>query len=109
MRRLSAALGWSAFGKRPTDVAPISRRSENGRCAGSSGASVTLARVTGEVLQWFADRGFGFIAPDAGGRRVFFHANSVERGVGIHVGDRVEFGTLQEPKGLRAVGVRMVG
>lgn len=70
---------------------------------------MTLDRETGEVLRWFPDRGFGFIAPDAGGSRcAFFHITSLERGVGVHVGDRVEYSSVTEAKGPRAVAVRVV-
>lgn len=66
------------------------------------------ARDTGTVVRWIAARGFGWIAPDAGGRGVFFHITSLPRGVGVHVGDRVEYLPVAEAQGLRALGVRMV-
>ena len=65
-----------------------------------------VARDTGTVVRWLAARGFGWIAPDAGGRGVFVHATSLERGTGLKVGERVQYLTVKDAKGARAVGVR---
>jgi len=32
---------------------------------------------TGTIEKWWADRGYGFITPDLGGREIFFHFNSI--------------------------------
>lgn len=51
----------------------------------------TATRGSGTVVDWFDDRGYGFI--EAGdGRRLFFHISAVrERVARAHVGDRVTF------------------
>ncbi len=36
--------------------------------------------MRGRVTDWKDDRGFGFIEPEAGGERVFFHISGVARG-----------------------------
>lgn len=53
-------------------------------------------------------KGFGFIAPAAGGEDVFFHATGLSGGTNfasLREGDAVEFEVEQGAKGLRAVGV----
>jgi CspA family cold shock protein len=63
----------------------------------------------GTVKRWFADRGFGFVAPDAGGKDVFLHARSLPPGTVVGEGDRVEFEIKTEPSGkLRAASVRLI-
>lgn len=45
---------------------------------------------TGRIAAW-TDRGFGFIAPDAGGRNVFAHVTGFDEFARPQVGDRVEY------------------
>ena len=49
----------------------------------------------GKLKMWNADRGFGFIAEDAGGPDMFLHINELKTaGIdpdGIKVGDRLTF------------------
>jgi CspA family cold shock protein len=49
----------------------------------------------GKLKMWNADRGFGFIAEDAGGPDMFLHVNELKTaGIdpdGIKVGDRLTF------------------
>lgn len=56
-----------------------------------------------------ADKGFGFITPDEGGRDVFVHRSNVsglDRDEGLSVGETVEYEVENSPKGLSAVNVR---
>jgi CspA family cold shock protein len=54
------------------------------------------------------DKGFGFIAPEDGGKDIFFHTNSL---VGVQFndlreGDAVTFEVEDSPKGKNAVNVQ---
>jgi CspA family cold shock protein len=56
------------------------------------------------------DKGFGFIAPEEGGKDIFFHSNSL---VGVQFndlreGDAVTFETEDSPKGKNAINVERV-
>lgn len=62
----------------------------------------------GTVARYDAERGFGFITPDAGGADLFVHV-SVLRGVGdLAEGDRVRFKVRQSDRGPQADGVELV-
>ena len=62
----------------------------------------------GVVARYDADRGFGFITPDAGGADLFVHV-SVVRGVdGLMAGDRVRFTVRQSDRGPQADRVELV-
>ncbi len=54
--------------------------------------------ATGTVKFFNTTRGFGFIAPDNGGKDVFVHATAVERaGLGaLNEGDKVNFDVVEE-------------
>ncbi len=60
------------------------------------------------VIKKIMDKGFGFIAPQDGGKDIFFHSNSL---VGaqfneLREGDAVSFDTEDSPKGKNAVNVQ---
>ncbi|MFH1517088.1 MAG: cold shock domain-containing protein, partial [Pseudomonadota bacterium] len=38
-----------------------------------------MTRREGRLVEWFPDRGFGFIAPDDGGPNVFLHIKSLPK------------------------------
>jgi cold shock protein len=54
--------------------------------------------------------GFGMIAVDGGAEQVFIHHRDLPEGLfdTLKQGDRLEFETLQDSKGLRAVNVKRV-
>ena len=67
--------------------------------------------MRGRIAVWNDDRGFGFINPDAGGDRLFFHISGMVRGASRpSVGDSVtyEMSTASNGKA-RAVNVRPAG
>jgi cold shock protein len=61
------------------------------------------------TVKWFdATKGYGFIAPDSGGKDIFVHQSAIE-GAGyrqLSEGQRVEFESEQAPKGPQARWVR---
>ncbi len=64
------------------------------------------------TVKWFnAEKGFGFIANDAGGNDVFCHFSAIQaQGYkSLNEGDKVEFDIERGQKGLQAANVRTVG
>ncbi len=62
------------------------------------------------IVKWFnAEKGFGMIAPDNGGRDVFVHKASIRDGSSSFryfvEGDMVTFDIVNGPKGLEAKNV----
>ena len=62
-------------------------------------------------MKWFnADRGYGFIAPNGGGKDVFVHVSALERsGIeGLGEGQTVVVDVVEGRKGPEAARVRLV-
>lgn len=61
-------------------------------------------------VKWFdAEKGYGFIEPQEGGKDIFVHRNNVENlgyNQGLEDGEEVEFEVEETPKGLSATNVR---
>lgn len=65
--------------------------------------------ATGTVVRFDEVRGYGFIAPDAGGEDVFMHANDLcDDKQLFRSGLRVEYTTEAGDRGLKAGGVRLL-
>jgi cold shock protein len=66
--------------------------------------------ATGTV-KWFNEsKGFGFIAPDGGGKDVFCHQSAIQATGfrSLSEGQKVEFDVKQGPKGPQAENVRVI-
>jgi len=61
----------------------------------------------GTVKFFNTTKGFGFIAPDGGGKDIFVHATAVERAGwrGLSEGQRLSFETENDPRGMKAVNL----
>ncbi len=60
------------------------------------------------VIKKIMDKGFGFIAPDGGGKDIFFHSNSLVdvQFNELREGDIVSFEVEQTDKGQNAINVQ---
>jgi CspA family cold shock protein len=86
------------------------------RHRGLDGTTVVPSERTGShqdmaqgTVKWFnAEKGFGFIAQDAGGPDVFVHYSAIDSGGyrSLDEGQRVEFDVTQGQKGPQAEKVR---
>ncbi len=70
-------------------------------------------RECGNLMYWDVDRGFGFIARDSGGDRLFVHINSFQHASiwAPEVGMRLEFKPVAEardPSRFRAVDIQLL-
>lgn len=67
---------------------------------------------TGKVKFFNAEKGFGFIVPDDGGKDVFVHVSAVQRSglPGLNEGQRVAFDSEPDKKGKgpKAVNLRVM-
>ncbi|MGI5499262.1 cold shock domain-containing protein [Lentzea sp. CA-135723] len=61
----------------------------------------------GTVARYDADRGFGFITPDAGGPDLFVHVSVVSGSEPLVAGDRVRFRIRQSDRGPQADAVEL--
>jgi CspA family cold shock protein len=67
--------------------------------------------ATGTV-KWFNDsKGFGFIAPDSGGKDLFAHFSAIEGGghKSLAENQKVSFNVTSGPKGEQASNIRVIG
>jgi cold shock CspA family protein len=67
-------------------------------------------RYQGRITEWKDERGFGFIAPNGGGSKIFLHVKAFHGGQPRpQVGDLVTYEVVDDPKrGPRANDVRYV-
>ncbi|MFE6971463.1 cold-shock protein [Isoptericola sp. NPDC057653] len=81
-------------------------RSDRGRSGRP--ASGPVRGGEGTVARYDADRGFGFITPDAGGEDLFVHVSVVRGAEFLEEGDRVRFKVRQSDRGPQADGVELI-
>jgi len=63
------------------------------------------------TVKWFnAEKGFGFIAPEDGSPDVFAHFSAIQSSGyrSLNEGDRVEFETVEGPKGMQAANISVI-
>jgi len=82
-----------------------SGRSRSGTSRESSGP---VRGGEGVVARYDADRGFGFITPDAGGEDLFVHVSVVRGADALQEGDRVRYKVRQSDRGPQADSVERV-
>jgi cold shock protein len=90
-------------------AAPIESRRSNYRDLASGGPSSDSAVEATGTVKWFnAERGYGFIARDDGGKDVFVHISALERsGIGgLSEGQTVVVDVVEGRKGPEAAKVR---
>jgi CspA family cold shock protein len=64
------------------------------------------------TVKWFsAEKGYGFITPDEGGKDVFVHYSAIqaEGYRSLNEGQKVEYEVVQGQKGPQAANVKSVG
>ena len=64
------------------------------------------------TVKWFnTEKGFGFIAPEAGGKDVFIHISVLGRSgiTGLAEGQQVSMRVVETPKGREAVSISVAG
>ena len=86
------------------------RRPRPERPAYHPSADRTTVEEIGTVKWYNANKGFGFIAPDRGGKDIFVHASVLERSgiVDLAEAQRVAVDVADGQKGPEAVGLRVV-
>lgn len=78
------------------------------RAPGRATAGTPARGGDGTVARYDADRGFGFITPDAGGPDLFVHVSVVVGDQALVAGERVRFRTRQSDRGPQADAVEHV-
>jgi len=100
-RDVRLARGSTPRGEAATSTTPA--RSGHPRAPG-----VPARAGEGVVARYDAERGFGFIAPDAGGADLFVHVSVIRGAEALHPGDRVRYQVRQSDRGPQADRVERV-
>ena len=107
----SVEAGSAQRSSRPTTGSRYPRQSVNDYDDYGYGAKPSRGGTVEGTVKWFnPDKGFGFIAPDQGGRDVFVHISAVERaGLStLRENQRVRFTEKAGQKGPEAVNVEVI-
>ena len=93
-----------------TAVPAPPRRSNFGATTSNGSSSGIVVEETGTVKWFNAERGYGFIALDSGGKDVFVHISALERSglSALNEGQCVTVDVIEGRKGLEAARVRLV-
>ena len=85
-------------------------RSSFGATTSGEPSSDLAVGETGTVKWFNAEKGFGFIICDSGGKDVFVHISALERSglAALNQGERVTFDVVEGRKGLEGARVRLV-
>lgn len=69
-----------------------------------------MSKFTGSVKWFNADKGFGFITPDAGGKDLFVHFSGIvgTKFRSLNEGDKVEYSVQDSERGPAAVDVSVI-
>ena len=86
-------------------TAPSTTRARSGH---QKASDVPARGGEGVVVRYDAERGFGFIAPDAGGADLFVHVSVLRGAEALHQGDRVRYQVRQSDRGPQADRVERV-
>lgn len=81
---------------------------DRGRSSRPAASGGPVRGGEGTVARYDAERGFGFITPDAGGADLFVHVSVVRGTEVLEEGDRVRFKVRQSDRGPQADGVELV-
>ncbi|MCR6494425.1 cold shock domain-containing protein [Cellulomonas sp. P24] len=92
-------------GSAPRDAHVAPARGRSGPPAASAGP---VHGGEGVVARYDAERGFGFITPDAGGADLFVHVSVVRGAESLQEGDRVRFKVRQSDRGPQADSVELL-
>jgi cold shock protein len=93
-----------------TAVPATPRRSNFGATTSNGSSSGTAVEETGTVKWFNSERGYGFIAPNGGGKDIFVHVSALERsGIeGLSEGQTVVVDVVGGRKGPEAARVRLI-
>jgi cold shock protein len=112
---LEVRVGPGHKGPHVTEVLSIDSNTAVPRASPRSSAQATPSNgpsveETGTVKWFNAERGYGFIAPNGGGKDVFVHVSALERsGIeGLNEGQTVVVDVVEGRKGPEAAKVRLV-
>ncbi|WP_287913772.1 cold shock domain-containing protein [Cellulomonas sp.] len=84
------------------------RSTPGGRPAPGRRSDAPARGGEGVVVRYDDERGFGFIAPDAGGDDLFVHVSVIRGGEVLEEGDRVRFKVRQSDRGPQADAVELL-
>jgi CspA family cold shock protein len=91
-------------------AAPRASQRSDFRAATSNGPSIDTAVEETGTVKWFnAQRGYGFIAPNSGGKDVFVHVSALQESglTALSEGQSVVVDVIEGRKGLEATRVRL--